>query len=96
MSWLPSRHEDDGFEKGEVDGDQIRLTWDASTVEQPNNWVVAYRVYQGRKLLGTAYGTQFFVKLSDGSSTNSQAFRIHAVSANNQEGQGAEVSASTK
>ncbi len=43
-----------------LDANRLRFSWQVAMDAHPGNWVVAYRVYRGGKLRGTAYGTQFF------------------------------------
>ena len=47
--------------KARVNGDHLRLTWNAAEDESPGSWVVGYRVCRNGDSVGTAFGLQFFV-----------------------------------
>ena len=39
--------------------DQVHISWKAAVDDTPGSWVVAYRIYEGERLIHTAYGTQY-------------------------------------
>ena len=49
-----------------LDGNRLRLMWNAAVVDDHANWVDAYRVYRDDKPAGIAYGTKYFDTIEAG------------------------------
>jgi len=68
------------LEYKELGSGRGHLTWKAPQERKAGTWVVAYRVYDGDELLGTAFGTQFTDSRANRSASNHR-YRVVAVSA---------------
>lgn len=70
-----------GLKSKNLNANQVRLTWEAGEDLSDDSWVVAYRVFRGDELIGTAYGTQFICSASTEPSAGDADYRVVSVSA---------------
>ena len=73
--------------KSDSIGNAVRISWMSANDSTQGSWVVAYRVYQNGILVGSAFGTQFFMNDEKGDSK----IEVRAVNASGTESKGASI-----